>query len=45
MSKKKESILSRIFKAKKSSCCSMEIIEEPAKGNGEKKEQKKTKKD
>lgn len=45
MSKKKESIFSKIFKPKKSSgCCSIEIVEEPDKVENEnKKEQAKNK--
>jgi hypothetical protein len=48
MSKKKESIFSKIFKPKKSSCCcSMEIVEEPNKieDRNKKKEQAKNKED
>lgn len=44
MSKKKESIFSKIFKSKKSSCCcSMEIIEEPDKAENGNKEEKQAK--
>ncbi|WP_272879109.1 hypothetical protein [Clostridium sp. Cult2] len=35
MAKKKNSVFSKILKPKKSSCCSMEIIEEPCKEKDE----------
>ena len=35
MAKKKKSVFSKILKPKKSSCCSIEIIEEPYKGKDE----------
>lgn len=43
MAKKKKSVFSKILKPKKSSCCSIEIIEEPHQEKSE--EQKEDKRD
>lgn len=45
MSEKKKSIFSRILKPKTSSCCSMQIVEEPEQAESVKEEQAQEKKD
>ena len=43
MSEKKKSIFSKILKPKTSSCCSMQIVEEPDQTKNQKKEQSQNK--